>query len=83
MKKEELIKHLGERVTIQFYDGTEKSGLLGYTENFSEEFGWRKPGYFTIENIDFKVSHIKNLSMEPLKEKNHANYKDLLEELDR
>ena len=63
MKKEELIKHLGERVSIRFYDGTIKTGTLGYTANFSEEYGYRRPGYFTIEDCDFKVSHVKDFSI--------------------
>lgn len=83
MKKEELKKYLGQNVNVSFYDGTVISGILGYTPEFSEEYGWRKPGYFTVGNTDFKVSHVKGISLEPMEKQPSINYKEMLEELDR
>ena len=38
-----------------------KSGILGFTSEFSEKFGYRKPNYFTVKDLDFKVSHLKSI----------------------
>lgn len=61
MTRKELRNIVGKRITIYFKDGKEETGVLGYTPEFSEKYGFRKPNYFTINNIDFKVSHIKSV----------------------
>ncbi len=59
MTKAKLMSMVGETVIISFHDGHVEIGKLGYTSKFCEEQGWRKPNYFTINDWDFKVSHIK------------------------
>ena len=64
MTKAELMDCVGKYVEITFKDtvfsGDKCRGILGYTSEFSPKFGYRKPDYFTIHDVDFKVSHIKN-----------------------
>lgn len=59
----ELHKYVGCTVKIKFYDGTIREGKLGFTKEFSAEYGYRKPNYFTINNLDFKVSHIVDMEL--------------------
>lgn len=62
MTKTELLHSLvGKKVEIIFTDGDKKSGILGFTKEFSEEYGFRKPKYFTIGNISFKPIHVKGI----------------------
>lgn len=64
MKKDELIQLVGKRVKVTFTKecgGGESIGILGYTKEFSEEYDYRYPHYFTINNIDFKVSYVKKV----------------------
>lgn len=60
-----LKEYVKRRVKVTFTDGKTESGALGYTERFSSEYGFRKPGYFTINNLDFKVSHIDKIEILP------------------
>lgn len=59
----ELQKYIGFEVEIRFWDEKVERGILGFTKEFSVKYGFRRPGYFTINNTDFKVSHIKLLSV--------------------
>ncbi len=55
---------VGKRVEISFIQncsGEKSTGILGFTEEFSEKHDYRKPNYFTINNIDFKVSHVRKV----------------------
>lgn len=61
MKKEELLAYVGKEVTVVFKDGTEEKGVLGYAKEFSTKYNYRKPDCFTLNNWDFKVSHIKKI----------------------
>lgn len=56
--KKDLMKNIGKSVDIKFKDGTTACGILGYTKEFSARYGYRKPNMFTINDIDFRVSHI-------------------------
>lgn len=60
MTKLELLNLVGKKVKVYLKD-REKSfyGTLGYVDEFSEKYGFRKPGYFFIGNTSFKVSHIR------------------------
>lgn len=62
MTKADLMKLVGKNVFVYFKDG-EKGiyGILGYVDEFSEKYGYRKPNYFYIGNMSFKVSHIRKL----------------------
>ena len=60
MTKAQLMRLVGKRVKITFFDGEIKEGILGYTPEFSAKYRWRKPKHFTIGNLDFYVSHIKS-----------------------
>lgn len=64
MKKGKMAQFLGKNVEITFLDGRVEKGVLGYTKEFSAEYGWRKPCYFTINDTDFKVSHVKSIVTE-------------------
>ena len=64
MKKEKMAQFVGKNVEITFLDGRVEKGVLGYTKEFSAEYGWRKPCYFTINDTDFKVSHVKSIVTE-------------------
>ena len=65
MKKSELMQLVGKRVKVTFKDGDEIQGVLGYTREFSEFYGWRKPKYFTLDvkdcDYDFLISHVKKV----------------------
>jgi hypothetical protein len=37
-------------------------GTLGYVDEFSEKYDYRKPNYFYIGNISFKTSHVRKLA---------------------
>lgn len=52
---------LGHYVKAVFLDGKEIEGVLGYTSEFCEKQGWRKPDYFTIGCWDIKPSHLKSI----------------------
>ena len=64
MKKGKMAQFLGKNVEITFLDGRVEKGVLGYTKEFSAEYGGRKPCYFTINDTDFKVSHVKSIVTE-------------------
>lgn len=57
----QLKEYIGKYVNIEFKDGTSVQGVLGYTPEFSSKFGYRKPGYFTLLQYDFKVSSVKKI----------------------
>lgn len=66
MKKDELMQLVGKWVTITFREdcgGGESTGILGYTKEFSAAYDWRKPHYFTINHINFKVSHVEKVEV--------------------
>lgn len=59
----ELRKYVGKYMIVTFYDGDIKQGVLGYTAAFNASYGYRKIGYFTIGNLDFKLSHVKRIEV--------------------
>ena len=65
MKREILNEYLGKYVLITFFDGCftrdSMEGKLCYCPEFSEKYGYKKPGYYYIENLCFKASHVKKL----------------------
>lgn len=63
MTKLELSNLIGKTVNVAFKDGSEATGVLGYTTEFSSKFNWRKPDYFTVGDYDFKVSHISKVTI--------------------
>lgn len=63
MTVKELHGFVGETVEVIFLDGEVRKGVLGFTPEFCSEYGYRKPNYFTIGDIDFKVSHIKAVKL--------------------
>ena len=62
MTKAELMSYVGKKVYV-YFKGEEKGiyGTLGYVDEFSEKYDYRKPNYFYIGNTSFKVSHIRKL----------------------
>lgn len=63
MTKAELMKLVGKKVFI-FLKPEERGicGILGYVDEFSEKYDYRKPNYFYIGNTSFKVSHVRKLA---------------------
>lgn len=62
MKKAELMSYVGKKVYIYFKDReNDIYGTLGYVNEFSAKYDYRKPDYFYIGNTSFKASHIKKL----------------------
>lgn len=57
----ELKKYVGKTVEIAFHNGETQKGILGFADEFSVKHDFRKPNYFYINNLSFKVSHIKKL----------------------
>lgn len=63
MTKAELMLYVGKKVYIYFKDSESGIyGTLGYVDEFSEKYNYRKPNYFYIGNTSFKVSHIRKLA---------------------
>lgn len=62
MTKAELMGLVGHKVFV-FLKNEEKGiyGTLGYVDEFSAKYDFRKPNYFYIGNTSFKVSHIRKL----------------------
>ena len=62
MIKKDLMNLVGKKVKVTFKaSGKEIVGVLGYNKEFSEKYNYRKPKYFTIQNYDFLVSHVKKV----------------------
>lgn len=64
MTKAELMLYVGKKVHIYFKDGYKENGIygtLGYVNEFSAKYGYRKPNNFYIDNISFKVSCVRKL----------------------
>ena len=64
MTRADLLKLVGKQVKVYFKD-SEKGiyGTLGYVDEFSEKYDFRKPGYFFIGNTIFKVSYIRKVEI--------------------
>ena len=63
MTKEELMQYVGKKVLV-YLKVREKGiyGTLNYVDDiFMTEYGYRKTNYFYIDNIAFKVSHVRKL----------------------
>lgn len=61
MTRDKLNSYIGKCVTVTFKDGATTTGVLGFTPEFSSKYGYRKPNYYTCNEWDFKVSHIKSI----------------------
>lgn len=62
MTKTELMTYVGKKVRVVF-KGIASSiyGTLGYVDEFSAKYDFRKPNYFYIGNTSFKVSHVRKV----------------------
>ncbi len=61
-KKEEVDKLIGKEANVTFKDGDIKKGTLLFVSEFSSRYGYKKPNLYYINNIGFRVSHIKKIS---------------------
>lgn len=63
MTKAELMFYVGKKVHI-YFKGEERGiyGTLGFVDEFSEKHDYRKPNYFYIGNLSFKVSCVKKVA---------------------
>lgn len=60
------MKLVGKMVKITFTEdcgGGESQGILGFNKEFSEKYDYGKPNYFTINHINFKVSHVRKVEV--------------------
>lgn len=63
MTKAELMKSVGKKVIVYFKHGERCIyGTLGYVDEFSEKYDYRKPDYFYINHTSFKASHVRKLT---------------------
>ena len=62
MTNAELMCYVGKKVHIYFKDGEKEYGTLGYVDEFSAKYDYRKPNYFYIGNTSFKVSLVRKLA---------------------
>ena len=62
MTTADLMKLVGKKVFVYFKNG-EKGiyGTLGYVDEFSAKYDYRKPNYFYINHTSFKVSHVRKV----------------------
>lgn len=66
MKKDDLMKLVGKRVKVTFREscgGGESTGILGFNKEFSEKYDYRHSNHFTINQYDFKVSHVEKVEV--------------------
>lgn len=64
MTKAELFNLVGKKVKVYFKESEKVIyGTLGYVDEFSEKYEFRKPDYFFIGNTIFKVSHIRKVEL--------------------
>ena len=64
MTKAELMNLVGKNAKVYFKNSERFIyGTLGYVDEFSEKYDFRKPGYFFIGNTSFKVSHIRKVEL--------------------
>jgi hypothetical protein len=62
MTKADLMNLVGKKVFVIFKVGERGIyGTLGYADEFSAKHDYRKPGYFYIHHMSFKVSHVKKV----------------------
>lgn len=65
MTKADLMKLVGKKVFVYFKYGERGIyGTLGYVDEFSAKYDYRKPNYFYIGNTSFKVSHVRKVESE-------------------
>ena len=68
MTKAELMCYVGKKVHIYFKDGYFKDGekgiygTLGYVDEFSAKYGYRKPNDFYIGNLSFNASLVRKVA---------------------
>ena len=83
MTKSDLFKLVGKKVIV-YFKNEEKGicGILGFADEFSEKHDYRKPGYFYINNMLFKASHVRKLIESEDKEMTFDDiYEEALKEL--
>lgn len=61
MKRAELMELVGKNVRVLFFDGDWRYGKLGYVDEFSAKHDFRRPKYFYVGDMSFKVSHVKKI----------------------
>ncbi|ADL36282.1 hypothetical protein bpr_II345 (plasmid) [Butyrivibrio proteoclasticus B316] len=56
---------IGKKVRVVLFDDSSYEGILGFSEEFSEKYGYKKPNYYYIDgttddnNICFRKTHVK------------------------
>ena len=57
---------IGKYVEITFFDGDTVGGELNYIPEFSEEYEYRRPHYYTCGTYSFRKSHVKRIKEKEL-----------------
>lgn len=58
-KSEKLDALIGKKVTVTFFDGDSRTGVLSYTDPTN-----RRPGFYYVDNLHFRKSHVKSIKEE-------------------
>ena len=62
MTKADLMTLVGKKFFVIFKDSERGIyGTLGFADEFSAKHDYRKPDYFYIHHMSFKVSHVKKV----------------------
>lgn len=52
---------IGKVVEVTLYDNTILKGVLGFTEEFSAKYDYKKPDCYTCDNWSFRKNHVKKI----------------------
>ena len=73
MTKADLMKLVGKKVFVYFKYGERGIyGTLGYVDEFSAKYDYRKHNYFYINHTSFKVSHVRKVEESEVSNENRT-----------
>lgn len=64
LTRELLESFMGKKVKVVFFDNTTREGVLAIGMGIGNGFIVQKPKMYTIENLCFRLSHIKSIEVE-------------------
>lgn len=59
----DLMELLGKKIRVYCQDGRIEEGILGYIRSYSEEFEFKKPHYFFVNDFYFKAYQIEKVEL--------------------
>lgn len=63
LTRELLESFAGKKVKVVFFDNTTREGVLALGMGIGNGFIVQKPKMYTIENLCFRLSHIKSIEV--------------------